>query len=584
MTARRLARALAVGVPVAFLAIFFVAPVAALVVHGLLPGERIPGIPAGDPVLEILARRSTLDALWRTLAQALAATVCALALGVPGAYVLYRTSFPGRRILRAVVAVPFVLPTVVVGVAFRAVLAPSGVLGFLGLDRSPWALLAALVFFNYSVVVRVVGPAWAALDPRPEQAARTLGASPWRALRTVTLPALAPAITSAGALVALFCATSYGIVRSLGPLGWSTLETEIWRLGTRNLDLRGAAVLSIVQIAVVVAATLLVARSRRPAGRARPVATPPLDLRSPGTLGAAALTAAVVAGLLIAPMLGLVERSLRAADGSWTLDHYRALAGDGGGALPRSVLDAAELSLRSAVDATLLALVVGLLAAVVIAGRPGAGELVARGGAGPGAHGAAAARAGGADRGRGAGRRPAGAGRGRALLDTLVMLPIGVSAVTVGFGLVLLSGWLPVDLRGSPLAVPIAQAVVAVPLVVRTVVPVLRSVPARQREVAATLGASPRRVLLTVDGPALLRAGGVATGFAFAVSMGEFGATSFLARSTDPTLPVAVVRLLGRPGIDSQGTAMAAAVLLAALTATVMALAERARAEGDAGW
>jgi thiamine transport system permease protein len=164
------------------------------------------------------------------------------------------------------------------------------------------------------------------------------------------------------------------------------------------------------------------------------------------------------------------------------------------------------------------------------------------------------------------------------------MLPIGVSAVTVGFGFILLAGWLPVDVRGNPMLVPIAQAVVAVPLVVRTVVPVLRSVHPRQREAASTLGATPLRVLRTIDGPHILRAGGVALGFAFAVSMGEFGATSFLARSTDPTLPVAVVRLLSRPGAESLGTGMAAAVVLAAITASVMAIAERARAEGDAGW
>ncbi|MGO1173757.1 MAG: ABC transporter permease [Actinomycetaceae bacterium] len=566
----RAARVLAVGLPVTFLLVLFLAPVTALVVHGLLPGERIPGIPAGDPVLDILARPATVEAVLRTVGQALAATLCAVVLGVPGAYVLYRRTFPGRRLVRAVVAVPFVLPTVVVGIAFRAVLAESGTLGFLGLDRSPWALLAALVFFNYSVVVRVVGPAWAALDPRAEQAARTLGATPWRALRTVTLPALGPAIGSAASLVALFCATSYGIVRSLGPLGWSTVETEIWRLATRNLDLRGAAVLSLVQIAVVVATMVVAGRFRAAPARLRPHPPSPLRLREVRTLPAAVLTAGVVALLLVLPMLGLVERSLRGADGGWTLDHYRALATTADGALPRTVWEAAELSLRSAVDATVIALVVGLLAGVAIAGRPGA-EAVGR----PPGRGA----------GRATGRRTGGRRAGaRSLLDTLVMLPIGVSAVTVGFGFVLLSAWLPVDLRSSPLAVPLVQAVVAVPLVVRTVVPVLRSVAARQREAAATLGASPWRVLATIDGPHLLRAGGVATGFAFAVSMGEFGATSFLARSTDPTLPVAVVRLLSRPGAETLGTAMAAAVLLAAITASVMGLAERARAEGDAGW
>jgi thiamine transport system permease protein len=166
MLAARIGRGIAVAIPAAFLALFFLLPVAALIVNGLLPGERIPGIPAGDPILEILSRPETIRAVYRTIGQALVATVVAVVLGVPGAFVLYRTTFPGRRLLRAVVAVPFVLPTVVVGVAFRAVLAPSGMFGFLGLDRTAWSLIAALVFFNYSVVVRMVGPAWAALDPR----------------------------------------------------------------------------------------------------------------------------------------------------------------------------------------------------------------------------------------------------------------------------------------------------------------------------------------------------------------------------------------------------------------------------------
>jgi thiamine transport system permease protein len=543
MLAARIGRGIAVAIPAAFLALFFLLPVAALIVNGLLPGERIPGIPAGDPILEILSRPETIRAVYRTIGQALVATVVAVVLGVPGAFVLYRTTFPGRRLLRAVVAVPFVLPTVVVGVAFRAVLAPSGMFGFLGLDRTAWSLIAALVFFNYSVVVRMVGPAWAALDPRAEQAARTLGAGPWRALRTVTLPALAPAIGSAAALVALFCMTSYGIVRSLGPIGWSTIETQIWQLDTRNLDLRGAAVLSIVQILVVVATMVLAGRFRSAPPRLRPHPPERLRLTSPRHLPAALLTAFVVVALIAAPMVGLVQRSLTGANGELTWQNYRNLAGTGNGALPRSVWDAAELSLRAAVDATVIAMVVGLLAAIVIARS-----------------------------------------RGGSALDTLVMLPIGVSAVTVGFGFILLAGWLPVDVRGNPMLVPIAQAVVAVPLVVRTVVPVLRSVHPRQREAASTLGATPLRVLRTIDGPHILRAGGVALGFAFAVSMGEFGATSFLARSTDPTLPVAVVRLLSRPGAESLGTGMAAAVVLAAITASVMAIAERARAEGDAGW
>jgi thiamine transport system permease protein len=182
-------------------------------------------------------------------------------------------------------------------------------------------------------------------------------------------------------------------------------------------------------------------------------------------------------------------------------------------------------------------------------------------------------------------RRPrsAGARRGIALLDALFMLPLGVSAVTVGFGFLITLNRPPLDLRSSLLLIPIAQAVVAIPLVVRTVLPVLRAIDPRMREAAAVLGAGPGRVLAHVDGPYLLRSLGLAVGFAFAVSLGEFGATAFLARPDQPTLPVVIVRLLGRPGAENLGMALAAAVVLAVLTATIMGICERLRELGAAG-
>ena len=162
-------------------------------------------------------------------------------------------------------------------------------------------------------------------------------------------------------------------------------------------------------------------------------------------------------------------------------------------------------------------------------------------------------------------------------LDTVFMLPLGVSAVTVGFGFLITLDRPPLDLRSSLLLVPIAQAVVAIPLVIRTVLPVLRAIDQRQREVASVLGANAWRVFRSVDAPILGRSLGLAVGFAFAISLGEFGATSFLARPDAPTLPVVIFRLIGRPGAENFGTAMAAAVVLAAATATAMALAERMR-------
>lgn len=524
---------LVAAVPLLFLVVFFVVPVTGMIARGLAPD----GLWDLRGAAEVLTRPRTLKVIGFTLFTSVCGTVVTLALGIPSAYCLYRLRLPGRSILRALLVMPFVLPTVVVGVAFRTLLAGTGPLGFLGLDGTPSAIVAALVFFNLSVVIRVVGTTWAALDPRPEQAAASLGATPTQVFRTVTLPALRPAIASAAAVVFLFCATAFGVVLTLGGVRYSTIETEIYLLTTNFLDLQGAAVLSILQFAMVVILLWLVGRVR-PTGSSTTRAT-----AQPLGRGDAVPLAALAGSLLLvlAPLATLVVRSLQ-VEGHWSLDNYRGLGTvDAGTALPVTVWQALATSWRIAVDATLLAVVLGLVVAVLVSRRP----------------------------------RTVGARRAVRALDGVFMLPLGISAVTVGFGFLITLDRPPFDFRDSLWLIPVAQAMVALPLVVRTIAPVLRSVDQRQREAAAALGAGPWRVALTVDLPTVRRPLLAAVGFALAVSLGEFGATSFLARPDDPTLPVAIFQLVGHPGAANFGLALAASVVLATVTGLIMAAVDR---------
>ena len=158
----------------------------------------------------MLGRPRMHRVLWFTVWSAALGTLVSLVLGLPAAYVLHRLDLPFARAVRALLLVPFVLPTVVVGVAFRELLGEAGPLGFLGLDGTAVAIIAGLAFFNVAVVIRAVGAAWESLDPRPGEAAAALGATPAQVFLTVTLPALRPAIVSAASVVFLFCATSFG--------------------------------------------------------------------------------------------------------------------------------------------------------------------------------------------------------------------------------------------------------------------------------------------------------------------------------------------------------------------------------------
>ncbi|MEP6814081.1 MAG: iron ABC transporter permease [Marmoricola sp.] len=523
-------------VPLAALAAFFLYPVGGMLARGFWPdGTFAPG-----QVLEVLGRPRVHRVLWFTLWSAAIATVVALVAGVPVAFALHRLRFPGRDLVRALVVVPFVLPTVVVGVAFRQLIAPSGPLGALGLDGTSTAIVAALVFFNVSVVVRTVGSFWEAIDPRREEAAAALGASPAQVFRTVTLPALLPGIVSAASVVFLFCATSFGVVLTMGGLRYANVETEIYLLTTQELDLPGAAALSLLQVLVITALLLLAHLTRRhPTSVDRTAGTTRRPRVADGWV--LAWSAVVLAGLAL-PLTALVARSLEAGGNGWTLANYRAL-GQTRQDLPVRAIEALANSLEIALVATGFAMLLGVLVAGLVSRRP-AGE---------------------------------GARRAVAVFDGVFMLPLGVSAVTLGFGFLVTLDHAPLNLRASPWLVPIAQAMVALPLVVRTVAPVLRSVDDRQRQAAASLGAGPLRVLLAVDLPVAWRSLLAATGFAFAVSLGEFGATSFVVRDATPTLPVLIYRLVTLPGAASAGTAMAGSVLLATVTAGVMLAVERLR-------
>ena len=540
MRVRRAGRWAPAVIPLLFVGYLFVYPLIRILLTGLAPGGRF------DPaaIRTVLTTRTYLGVAWFTLWQAALSTVLTMLAGLPAAYVLARYEFAGKRLVRAAITVPFVLPTVVVGSAFLALVGPDGTLG-LDLAGTIWAILAAHVFYNMAVVVRTVGGLWAHLDPRLEEAARMLGASRWRAFREVTLPLLRPALAAAASIVFLFTFTSFGVILILGGLRYATLEVEIYRQTVGYLDLPIAAALALLQLVGVTAILLVYSRyqeRRAVQQRLRPAAE---TARRPATRGERALVTGTLAGMAVVlggPLAVLVRASLRTPGGPG-FGFYRALGEAGrGGTLFVAPLEAVRNSLGFAALATAVALLVGLSAAAVIAYRRGT---VSR------------------------------------WFDALLMLPLGTSAVTIGFGF-LIALDRPIDLRTSWVLIPLAHALVAVPFVVRTAVPVMRSIQQRLREAAMVLGASPLRVWKEIDLPLVGRAALVGAGFAFAVSLGEFGATAFIARPETPTIPIAIFRFLSRPGAANFGQAMAMSVILMVVTGAVIFAVERFRA-GEVG-
>jgi thiamine transport system permease protein len=534
VTRRRWVGLALVAVPALFVGALLVWPLAVVVDRALRPGGSLDLTPvttaASDP--------SLWGVVWFTTWQAAISTVLTLAVALPAAWLFARNRFRGRGVLWALLVVPFVLPTVVVAAAFS-----SGPGSFAVPRGTLWAVLVAHTFLNYAVVVRIVGVAWADLADRYADAAAVLGAGTWQVARRITAPLLAPSVLAASSVVYLFSFTSFGVVLVLGGARLRTIEVEIYER-VRQLDLGTAAVLAVAQMLLVVALLWVAGRwAQRWSVTLRPTAPAPRVTDRWGRRLGAGLVALTMMVILGIPLVTLVARSVWGPDG-WTWSYWSALD-DRRGVLQAAPLEALVNSLVVAVVATAIAMVVGGLAVAGIMSLE---------------------------------RDPHGSRLARpAAFDALLMLPLGASAVTVGLGLLLAFGRPPLDLRSSIVLVPVAQALVALPFVVRVLLPAARSIDASMRESAAVLGATPISVVRHVDVPLLARPIAVAGGFAFAVALGEFGATLVVARPNLPTLPLTVARLLGQPGALNRGQAMAVATLLMVVTVGVVLAVDQLR-------
>ncbi|MBV6452742.1 MAG: hypothetical protein MHPDNHAH_03511 [Anaerolineales bacterium] len=526
--------------PLTFLAIFFFVPLSKILSLTFSPSTLTP---------ENL--RSTQYVVFFTFLQATLSTLLTLALGLPSAVLFARYNFRGKSLLRALTAVPFLLPTVVVAAAFNSLLGQRSPLSTLlfplssFLPPSPFILiLLAHVFYNTTIVIRIVGAALSNLDLKLEQTARSLGADSFRVWTKVTLPLLRPSILAASILVFLFDFTSFGVILLLGGSQFATLEVEIYIQAVKQLNLPLAALLAMIQLACTLAFSILYSKYVIRNTQYIPRSRPPLK---PQTLKQKLFVTSLcllLSAFFLLPLSSLPIRSLTRLEADrgqrgevqygFTTDYYEELfINRRGSVFYVPPFQAILNSITYASATVILSILIGFPAAVALS-KPTALDK---------------------------------------LLDPLIMLPLGSSAVMLGLGFLLTFGkWL-----ASPLMVPVAHTLVALPFVIRALQPAIASIPQRLRQAASTLGASPLEVWKNIDLPILRRATLAAATFAFTISLGEFGATLLITRPDYPTIPVAIERFLSQPGGLNYGQAMAMSTILMLLTVASILLVEKFR-------
>ena len=462
--------------PVLFVVIFAVIPTITL-------SRRIESFAAfGD----VLSNPSIREALWFSLWQSAVSALVCVTVSLPITWVLARFEFPGRKLVRTLVTIPFLLPTVVVGVSFLALLPDR-------LDYTPMAIIVAHAYFNVAVIVRIVGARWESTSTNLLPAALTLGATPVRAAMTITLPILSRSLATATGLVAVFSFTSFGVVRMLGGPSWSTIETEIYSRAVLVGDVDGAVALAVLQVIFLLVVGLVVfrtttdrpLRSGMPETHRRPLATS-------GHEWLVWLIIALTIAWTTAPWWAAISRSF----GGW------------GFVGQREFRDALLVTLRTAAVCALVAGFLGTCSA--LAATYG--------------------------------------GRLSRLTIGLTALPLTISAVVIGFGFLITFDEGMFDLRSSWIITPLAHCLIAIPLATFVVAQRARAIPRDVSAAAMTLGASRWRAWRTIDGPLLARTIASAIALSAAVSLGEFGASSFLSRRNSTTFPLVMAQELSRPG------------------------------------
>ena len=554
------------------LGVLWAAPLAFLILFYFYPLSRILAVSyqraeAGwlASLLEVVSSPVQWRIIWFTVWQATLSTLLTLIIGLPGAYIFGRYEFPGKSLIQAMMGIPFVMPALVVAAAFNALLGPRGwvnmaLMEWFNLDHVPIqftntliAILVAHIFYNLTIVIRMVGDFWSHVDPRLNHAAKVLGANQLQTLRKVTLPLLLPAIAAAALLIFIFDFTSFGIILVLGGPRFATLETEIYYQTVSLFNLPLAASLAVIQLACTLFLTIFY--TRLTSRLSQPMTLRPRQFTQRRLVHwRSRLLAGVVLGFLVAmetiPLIALAARSFTRLElergaaypisQKFTLAFYREL-----GINRRESLfyvpptKAIVNSMAYAAATVTLALCLGLPVAWALAREPTAWT--------------------------------------SRLMDPILMLPLGTSAVTLGLGFIVALNKPPLDLRASPILIPLAHTLVAFPFVVRSLTPAMRSIRPRLRHAAAILGAPTSQIIRFIELPLVARALLVAAAFAFTISLGEFGATALLSRPEYPTIPVMIYRLISQPGALNYGQALALSTILMVTCAAGILAIERFR-------
>lgn len=499
-----------------FLAIIFYIPILRLLNTAFTDTE-------GRITLEyfksIFTRSYNLRVISFTFKEAFLSALVTLLLGLPGAYIVSHFDFKGKSLLLSLTTVPFVLPPLLVALGFILLFGSNGLVNRILMSgfglKEPLTILYSFAgiimvhaFYNFPVIVRIVGAQWEGISEKYTFAARSLGANPIQTFFRVTLPLILPAIISSFSIVFLFCFLSFAIILTIGGASYATLEVSIYTYFTMFSDFKTGSALAIFQglfSLFVVYIYLKVGNLFKTGALQRTFSEKEKLISSKPRFFLSMLYFIVVLILIIAPTLVVILYAfLNPFTLSPTLENFKELFSGRynflfGVSPARVFLNSMLFAVATIIVSNVLSLIIGFSVK---------GDFKAK----------------------------------NALL-TLLMLPLAISPITIALSYVI-SFRAPVNVLNSPFAILFAHILASFPFALRTIMPVIETTSDSFVYAARSLGLSGFRSFIKVElnliKPSLI----ASSTFIFAISLGEFGATFMLYRPQYTTLTVALYRLL----------------------------------------
>ncbi len=495
--------------------------------------------------INLFHQNQFVQALYFTFQQALITTFLALILGLPAGYFLARYEFPLKNAIQDLITIPFLLPSVVMLLGLVLAFGPNGFVTLFSIKifgRPLFSLYGTLsgiiiahLIYNLSVVIRVTETGWRSISAEEEAVAKTLGASHYYYLYKITLPKIISYVKTAVLLVFIYCFNSFAIVLALGEVRYKTLEVLIYENARIRLRFHLAAALTVIQLILNIIIITIYLKQGKNISETEGIPTKKSffeefskkDMKHKMVLLVWIFYMAFILFLSLIPIYAVIKTSFYSVyTNSFTFENYKLLFSQRyEPLLGTSLINVVRNSLIIAVSVTAITLVLSIPIARYLALEKNttkhldmsAHKLVEE------------------------------------FLSLIIILPMATSAVSLSLGVALAYKNTKLYNNYVGLLIIIAQTLVAFPFVYRIVFSRYEQLSIEQISVAKTLGGTFLYIFKKIELPHLLPAILTASIFSFAISLGEFGATYFLARTEWTTMSIAVYKLIisRNPGLPS---------------------------------